>query len=64
MVSSVLCLPLSDGFTYYGCGAGVMSCWFLDCGLLVDDWASGVSILIIDEGESTVSHLFLWSCAG
>ena len=25
------------GSTYYGIGAGVMSCWFLDCGLLVGD---------------------------
>lgn len=38
------------GSTYYGIGAGVMSCWFLDCGLLVGDWASGVSILIIGGG--------------
>ena len=51
--SDSYCLPLSDGvylLRAWGWGHAPAGSW--DCGLLVDDWASGVSILIIDEGES------------
>ena len=49
----VECLVSSSqtGLLITGVGLGAGPSWFLDCGLLVDDWASGVSILIIDEGE-------------
>lgn len=42
--------PLRRGLLITGVGLGSCPSWFLDCGLLVDDWASGGSILIIDEG--------------
>ena len=51
-VSSVLCLPLRRVYLLRAWGWGLVPAGAWGCGLLVDDWASGVSILIIDEGES------------
>lgn len=48
------------GSTHYGIGAGVMPQLVLGAvGYWLMTGVSGVSILIIDDGESTVSHFVL-----